>query len=74
MMTIWLHNGDDDDGYIMWPWRQENEDGIMKLIIIKNFGHIKRHRTRDKLMLEVKGQRNRGRPRRTWEKDVEDWM
>ena len=23
---------------------------------------------------KVKGQRNRGRPKRSWEKDVEDWM
>ena len=30
----------------------------------------------DKLILEgkVKGQRNRGRPKRHWAKDVEDWM
>ena len=76
MMTIWLHNDDDDDGYIMWPWRQENEARNTKLIIIKHFRHIKRHQTREKLILEVKvkGQRNRGRPTRTWEKDVEEWM
>ena len=48
MMTIWLHNDDDDDGYIMWPWRQVNEVGIMNLIIIKNSGHIKRHQIREK--------------------------
>ena len=23
---------------------------------------------------KVKGQRNRGRPKRSWEKDVEEWM
>ena len=25
-------------------------------------------------LLEVKGPRNRGRPKRSWEEDVEDWM
>ena len=40
------------------------------------FGHIKRHQTLGKFILEgkEKGQRNRGRPKRYWEKDVEDWM
>ena len=33
-------------------------------------------KTLEKLILEEKvtGQRNRGRPKRSWEKDVEDWM
>ena len=39
------------------------------------FGHMKRHQTLEKLILEgkVKGQRNRGRPNRSWENTVEDW-
>ena len=37
-------------------------------------GHIKRHQTLEKLILQgkVKGQRNRGRPNISWEKDVDD--
>ena len=40
------------------------------------FGYIKRHQTLDKLILErnMKGIRNRGRPLRYWENDVEDRM
>ena len=40
------------------------------------FGHIKRHKTLEKVILEgkVKGQRNRGRPKRSWEKDVDDML
>ena len=37
---------------------------------------IERHQTLEKLILEgkVKDQRNRGRPKRSWEKDVKNWM
>ena len=40
------------------------------------FGHIERHQTLGKLILEgkVKRQTNRGRIKGYWEKDVEDWM
>ena len=40
------------------------------------FGRIKRHQILEKLILEekMKGQRNRGRSKRYWEKDLEDWM
>ena len=45
---------------------------------LSSFGHIKRHQTLVKLILEwkvkLKGQGKRGRPKRYWEKDVEDWM
>ena len=40
------------------------------------FGHVKRHQTLEKLILEgkVKGQRNRAMQKISCEKDVEDWM
>ena len=43
---------------------------------IQLFRAYKNIQTLEKLILEgkVKGQRNRGRPKRYWEKDVEDWM
>ena len=40
------------------------------------FGHVKRHKTLEKLILvgNVKGQRNTEGPKRSWEKDAEDWI
>ena len=40
------------------------------------FGHIKRHNTMERTILEGKleGKRNRGRPRTRWDKNIEDWM
>ena len=41
---------------------------------LKYFGHLKRHDGMGRIILEgkVNGKRKRGRPRRQWEKDVED--
>ena len=40
------------------------------------FGHIKRHESLEKHVMEAKveGKRGRGRPARRWEQDVEDWL
>ena len=40
------------------------------------FGHIKRHQSLERTILEgrVEGKRKRGRPRRQWEDDIRDWL
>ena len=40
------------------------------------FGHIKRHSSLEKTVLEgkVEGKRNRGRPRRRWVDDIKEWL
>ena len=40
------------------------------------FGHIKRHESLEKHILEAKaaGRRGRGRPIRRWEQDIQDWL
>ena len=40
------------------------------------FGHIKRHQSLGKHILEAKasGRRERGRPMRLWEQDIQDWL
>ncbi|GFN90862.1 hypothetical protein PoB_001736800 [Plakobranchus ocellatus] len=40
------------------------------------FGHIKRHQTLEKHILEakMKGKRGKGRPTRRWENDIEEWL
>ena len=40
------------------------------------FGHIKRHESLEKHILEAKaaGRRGRGRPMRRWEQDIQDWL
>ena len=40
------------------------------------FGHIKRHVSLEKHILEAKaaGRRGRGRPMRRWEQDIQDWL
>ena len=47
-----------------------------KTIKLKYFGHIKRHETLERHILEAKidGKRGRGRPTRRWEQDINDWM
>ena len=39
------------------------------------FGHVKRHHSLQKVMLEgqVEGRRGRGRPRRRWIDDLKEW-
>ena len=40
------------------------------------FGHIKRHGSPEKHILEAKaaGRRGRGRPMRRWEQDIQNWL
>ena len=47
-----------------------------KTLKLKNSGHIKRHETLERHILEARidGRRGRGRPTRRWEKDINDWM
>ena len=41
-----------------------------------DFGHIKRHESLEKHILEVKaaGRRGRGRSMRLWEQDIQGWL
>ena len=47
-----------------------------KTLKLKYFGHIKRHGTLERHILEARidGRRGRGRPTRRWEHDINDWM
>ena len=47
-----------------------------KQLKLKYFGHIKRHETLQKHILEamIEGKRGKGRPTRRWEQDIEDWL
>ena len=47
-----------------------------KTLKLKYFGHIKRHETLERYILEARidGRRGRGRPTRRWEQDINDWM
>ena len=47
-----------------------------KTLKLKYFGHIKRHKTLERHILEARidGRRGRGRPTRRWEQDIYDWM
>ena len=47
-----------------------------KALKLKYFGHIKRHETLERHILEARidGRRGRGRPTRRWEQDINDWM
>ena len=40
------------------------------------FGHMKRHNTLERTILEgkVEGKRSRGKPRRRWQDDIREWM
>ena len=42
---------------------------------MKHFGHIIRHNSLEKTIIQgiTAGKRGRGRPARTWEKDIEEW-
>ena len=48
---------------------------VLNLIIKQKLGYF-RHKTPNtgEINTRRKGQRNRGRPKRSWEKGVEDWM
>ena len=39
------------------------------------FGHVVRHQSSQKIFLEgkIEGRKGRGRPRKTWYKNIEDW-
>ena len=43
---------------------------------LKYFGHLKRHDTLEKHIVEAKleGRRGRGRPTRRWEQNKEEWL
>ena len=43
---------------------------------VRYFGHVKRYDSLEKSILEgmVEGKRGRGRPRRKWEDDIEEWL
>ena len=43
---------------------------------LKYFGHVSRHDSLEKLILQgrVEGSRSRGRPRRKWTDDIQDWL
>ena len=47
-----------------------------KTLKLKYFGHIKRHETLERHILEARidGRRGRGRLTRRWEQDINDWM
>ena len=47
----------------------------IKIQKLKYFGHVKRHNSLEKLILEgkIEGKRRQGRPRRRWEDDINEW-
>ena len=49
---------------------------VIRKLKVGYFGHIKRHESLEKHMLEAKaaGRRRRGRPMRRWEQDIQDWL
>ena len=74
---------------IPWTARRRNEDILRELNIKPNwllntiksrkltyFGHLKRHDTLEKHILEAKlqGKRRRGRPARKWTDDIKEWL
>ena len=74
-------------GKISWTEKKTNKDVCMLLKVspsllnnikrkkLKYFGHIKRHDTICREILEgkIEGRRARGRQRRTWLDDIRDW-
>jgi len=48
----------------------------VKKLKLRYFGHIKRHETLEKHILEAstQGRRGRGRPTRRWEQDIQEWL
>ena len=74
---------------IPWTAKRKNEDILKELQIpqdwllntikarkLSYFGHMKRHDSLEKHILEAKleGKRRRGRPTRRWTDDIRDWM
>ncbi|GFO45793.1 endonuclease-reverse transcriptase [Plakobranchus ocellatus] len=74
---------------ISWTEKIRNEEVLIKIgtktpILLQSikklkltyFGHIKRHQTLEKHILEakMKGKRGKGRPTRRWENDIEEWL
>ena len=47
----------------------------MRKMKMKHFGHIIRHNSLEKTIIQgiTAGNRGRGRPARTWERDIEEW-
>ncbi|GFO08389.1 hypothetical protein PoB_003489400 [Plakobranchus ocellatus] len=74
---------------ISWTEKIRNEEVLIKIgtktpILLQSikklkltyFGHIKRHQTLEKHILEakMKGKRGKGKPTRRWENDIEEWL
>ena len=74
---------------ISWKEKEPNKEVLSRLdmkttillqkaktLKLKYFGHIKRHETLERHILEARidGRRGRGRPTRRWEQDINDWM
>ena len=76
---------------IPWVAKRRNEDILKELKVEANwllnsiklksrklgyFGHIKRHKSLEKHILEAKleGKRRRGRPTKRWTDDIRDWL
>ena len=60
----------------MWIDKISVELQTVKKLKLQYFGHIKRHESLEKHILETKmeGKRGRGRPTRRWEQDIQDWL
>ena len=74
---------------LSWTEKVTNEEvlrkiGIKSPTLLQNikklklgyFGHIKRHESLEKHIMEAKveGRRGRGRPMRRWEQDIQEWL
>ena len=74
---------------IPWTAKRRNEDILKELNIkakwllnsikarkLSYFGHIKRHETLEKHIMEAKleGKRRRGRPTKRWTDDIREWL
>ena len=48
----------------------------IKKLKLNYFGHLKRHDTLERDVLEgmVEGKRGRGRPQRRWQQDIQEWL
>ena len=48
----------------------------MKKLKLNYFGHLKRHDTLERDVLEgmAEGKRGRGRPQRRWQQDIQEWL
>ena len=62
-----------------WVLQQLNTKTILKKQMMKRkltfFGHVSRHGSLEKCIIQgsMEGRRRRGRPRRMWQKDIEEW-